>query len=70
MSTTKSILPETASFSAKMLHHKEIYKSSQYNLPNLTNPLDSDIEAGNDTLTFKESTSQPDRLDFVEAMRK
>ena len=53
-----------------MIHHEEIYKSSQYNLPNFNNPLAYIIEAVNDIFTFKESTSQPYRMDFVEALRK
>ena len=53
MSTTKSIIPETASFVAKLLHHEERAKSSPENLPNFTNPLFSRIEEVNGTLTFK-----------------
>ena len=68
ISATKS--PETASFAAKLLHHKERDKYSPDNIPNLTNPLDSNIEEGNDNFTSKEATSQPARLDFVESTRK
>ena len=45
-----------------MLQHEEISKSYPDNLPNLANPLASSIEAVNDTFTFKEVTSQLDRL--------
>ena len=41
MFSTKSILPEIESFSAKMIHHKERHKSFLDNLPNFTNPLAS-----------------------------
>ena len=70
MYASNSILPETASFESKMIHHEYRARSSPGNLPNFTNPLDSSIEAGNDNFTFKEATIQPDRLEFVEAMRK
>ena len=70
MHDTNSTLPETESFAYKLLHHEERSKSSPYNFPNFTNPLASIIEAGNDNFTFNEATSQPDRLDFVEATRK
>ena len=70
ISSTKSILPEKASFSAKLIHHEDINNYSPDNLPNFTNPLVSRIEAVNYTFTFKYATSQPDRLEFVEAMRK
>ena len=53
MFITKSILPETESFTAKMLHYEERAKSSPENLPKFTNPLVSNIEEGNDALTFK-----------------
>ena len=53
-----------------MVHHEERAKSYIDNIPNFTNPLDPDIEAGSDTSTFKEPTSQPSRLDFVESTRK
>ena len=53
-----------------MIHHKEKAKSSQDNLPNFTNPLVSNTEEGNLKFKFKESTSKPDRLDFVEDTRK
>ena len=43
MSTTKYIIPETESFSAKLLQHEEIYKYSPENLPNFTKPLASNI---------------------------
>ena len=70
MSVTKSILPETASLSTNLLHHERIFNSSPQNLPNFINPLVSNIEEVNDTFTFKEYSSQPDRLEFVEAIRK
>ena len=38
--------------------------------PNLLTPLVSNIEEVNDTFTFNKFTSQPGRLDFVEAMKK
>ena len=44
--------------------------SSIENPLNLTIPLESNTESGNVTFTFKVSTSQPDRLDFMEARRK
>ena len=53
MSVANSIHPGTASFAAKMLHHEERAKYSPDNPPNFTNPLDSNIEAWNDTFTFK-----------------
>ena len=70
MSVTNYILPDTAIFSYKLFHHEERAKSSPDNLPNFTNLLDSNIEVGNDTSTFNEATSQPDRLYFVNSMRK
>ena len=70
MSATKFIIPETESFASKLFHHEEIFKSYQDNLPNFTSPLVSNIKEVNDTFNFKVSTSQPERLEFVEAMRK
>ena len=70
MSATKSIITETARFSAKLIHHEERAKSSPEDHPNFNNPLEPNIETGNDTFTFKEANSQPDRLDFVESTRK
>ena len=70
MSATKSILTETASFAANLLHHEERSKSSPENLPNFTNPMASNVELVNDSFNFKKATSQPDRLEFVEARRK
>ena len=70
MSDTKSIIPEIASFVAKLIHHEEWSKSYLDNLSNFTNPLVSKIEEENDTFYFKEVTSQPDRLDFVGGIRK
>ena len=67
---TKYILPETEIFATKLLRHEETSKSSTYNIPNFTNPLVSHLSEGNDTFIFKESTSQPGVMDFVEAMRK
>ena len=69
MSATKSILLETASFAAELLCREEKSKYYPENLPNFTNPVVSNIEKGNGTLTFKESISQYDRLEFVENMR-
>ena len=40
---TKYIILETASFSAKLIHHEEKSKSYPENLPNFTNPLISKI---------------------------
>ena len=70
ISITNTIIPETESFASKLIHHEEIFKSSPDNLPNFTNPLDLSKEAGNDNFTFNESTSQPDRMNLVEATRK
>ena len=70
MSATKSILLETVSFAAKLLHHEERAKYHPDNIPNFANPLAYSIEAVNDTFAFKEATSQPDRLDLVEAIIK
>ena len=70
MSATKYILPETESFSATLLHHKGGAKSSIENLPNLTYPLASNTETGNYNFNFKESTIQPERLEFVEEISK
>ena len=70
MSATKYILPETAIFAATLLHHEGGAKSYIENLPNFTYPLASNKETGKYNLNFKESTSQPERLRFVEAMRK
>ena len=70
MSATNSIILESSSFASKSLHHEETDKSYPDNLPNFTNPLASNIKPRNDTFNFKEVTSQPDRLDFFEAMRK
>ena len=70
ISSTNSILSETGSFAAKMLHHKEISKYLPDNLPKFTNPLAYNIEAGNENFTFKEYTSQPDMLEFLESMSK
>ena len=66
MSSTKSILPETAKFSAKILHHENICRSSPYNIPNFTNTLAYMIETGYDTFNFKEATMQPSSMDLVE----
>ena len=70
MSDTKSIIPDTVSFAAKLLHYEERANSYPYNLPNFTNPLEYKIEAVNDTFTFNKSTSQPYGLYLVEAMKK
>ena len=53
-----------------MIHYEEIDRYYQGNLPNFTNPLVLKIEDVNDTFTFNEATGQPERLHFVEAMRK
>ena len=53
ISVTNSILPETASFITKLLHHEERAKSSPENPPNSINPLASNIDSGNDAFTFK-----------------
>ena len=68
MSANKSIILETESFAAKLIHHEELAKSSPENITNFANPLNSNIEAGIETFTFKETTSQPESLDFVEAL--
>ena len=52
------------------MHIEERAKSSPENLPIFTNPLTSSTEALNDTFTFKDATSQPDRLDIVEETRE
>ena len=70
MSVAKYVLPETAIFAAKLIHHKERDKSSPGKFPNFNNPLASSIEAGNYTFIFKEATSQYDRLVFLGEMRK
>ena len=70
MSVIKFILPETASFAANLIHHEERAKSSLDNIPNITNPLASNIESGNDNFTFKEDNSQPGSLGFVKYTRK
>ena len=44
--------------------------SSPDNLPNFTNPLESNIEAVYENPDFKESTSKTDSMNFVEAMSK
>ena len=53
-----------------MLHNEEISKYSLENLPNFTNLLTSNTEEGNNNFTFKKTTSQPNRLEFVEATIK
>ena len=65
MSSTKSILPKTVSFVARLLHYEERAKSYAENLPNFTHPLVSNIEAVNDTLTVNKASSQPYRIKFV-----
>ena len=70
MYSTKSIITKISSFSSKLIHHEERTKSSPENITNFTKPLASNIEAGNYTFTFKEATSQPDKLDLVDATRK
>ena len=57
MSFTKSIILETVSFAANLLHREEIFNYSLENIYNFTNPLASNIESGNDTFSFKEVTS-------------
>ena len=68
MSSTKSILSETASLPEKTIHHEERANSSPENLPNITIPLDSNREEVNGTFTFKDATIPPDRLDFWKEM--
>ena len=70
MPSTKSIIPETATFESKLIHHEERSKSSPDNIPNRNNTLVYTTEEGNDTFNFKEDTSQPYMLDLVESMRK
>ena len=65
ISVTKYIILEISSFSDKMIHDEERYKYSPDNLTNPTDPIISNIDPGNDTFTFKESTSNTDRLDLV-----
>ena len=67
---TSQYFQETAIFEAKLLHHEERYKSSPGNLPNFNKTLVSNIEPFNDTYAFKEATSHPNRLEFVEEMIK
>ena len=70
MYATKFIIPETVSFAYKLIHHEERSKSSLENLPKFTNPLISNIDAVNNTFDFKEAMIQPDKLNFLEPMRK
>ena len=70
MSANKSILKETASFTARITPNEERVKSSPENLPNFTNPLVYNIEVGNNDSTLTESISKPDKLEFVESTRK
>ena len=70
MSTTKFIIIETGSFSVKIIYYEERAKSYPYNLLNVTNPLDYNIEAGNKRFAFKEAKIKPNRLDFVKASIK
>ena len=65
MYTTKSILPKTAGFAAKMLQHEVRANFSPENTPNFTNPLVSNIEQGNKNFTFKESTSKSNMMYIV-----
>ena len=67
---TKAILPEIEIFADKLINHEEIYNCYPYNIPKFVNPLTSNIKTGNNTITFKEAISQPDMLEFMEAMRK
>ena len=53
-----------------MLHHEEIYKSSQYNILNLSNLLVSNIEPIHDNSIFESATSKPDSMEFVKAIIK
>ena len=64
------ILFQHSNFPSKMILHEEKANSFTENLPNFTTPLVSNTEEGNGTFTFKETTSQPDRLEFVDTMRK
>ena len=70
MYDTKSILPQTASFSAKLPLHEERYNSSTENIPKFTNHLVSNTERVNETFTFKESNSQHDRMEYLEKTSK
>ena len=44
-------------FAANLLLHEEIYNSYPYNISKFTKPLNSDIEARDDTFNFKEDTN-------------
>ena len=70
MSTTKSIIPETAIFKTNLIHYEEWTKSSPENPPNCTNPGVSNIEEVNEMFTFKEATIQLVKLDYVGTMSK
>ena len=70
MSTTNPIIPETEIFEDNLIRHEERAKYYPDNLPNLTNPLAPNIQVGNNKFTFKEASSKPARLDFVEGIRK
>ena len=70
MSSTKSIIPDTASFETKMIHHEEkrqvfFIQNSQMNWP----PELQHVKKNHD-FNSKETTTQPDRLYVVEAMIK
>ena len=53
MYTTKYIIPETASFIDKLIHHEERYKHSTWNINKFTNSLTYNIESVKYTFTFK-----------------
>ena len=53
MSSTKFIIPETASFADKLIYHEVKYKLSPDNIPNFINPLDNNIEYVKEKLTSK-----------------
>ena len=70
MYSTKSVLLRNSDFSENLLSHEERAKYSLENLTNFTNSLASKIESVNDTFNFNESTSQPERMEFLESTRK
>ena len=53
MSSTNFTLQETASFSAKLIHHEEIKNYLPENITNFANPLISNKEVVNDNFIFK-----------------
>ena len=67
---TKPMLLEIESFTVNIIHHEERAKYYLENFPNFTNPLVSNTEEVNYTFIFKEATSQPTCVDFMERTRK